>query len=1184
MLQILLLVFTLSCVYASPLVSSAFKNDNLPIDHVESLSGLKVTGLPIVSSNGEDIERLQSGEKKPVGITFSSFGTTFDFQDMELYTLGTDETEIKIHNNGNEEILSMQPTTYRSLFEDSNGEDAFALFTFVPNTSSFYGVIKQDGDIIRVLSQDHVLDRLTASAKSLISTDDFDSENTGLVAFKNSAIQFLNSDGEASAQCGGILVPPKDGSSSFQSLSELPVQMTNITSQLSMDPLHLGEDVDEHDSTVYGERNVLLKRWTNCFSSDPNLSYLLNAGFISDVGFFNRFLALVNGRTEEAKTNVIAYMQNMISYMNNIYLPQMGFAVSLREYVMKTSLDNVPFNHLGKYEAGSVCYPIDRYLDDLVLWAAANNPKKYGIWHALTNCYPPPGVVGLAYIGSTCDRSGYGTGVSSYSAGFENTVVHEIGHNIGSRHAWEYGAKLPRGKTGGCMDYNVGCTLNSNDPDNPRQLGFHGGSRDPICTHLRSTMTLLNIGEQKCWSPMGPQYEWVFGSYGTCSTTCGKGTRTRSVVCKETKGGPTADDSKCYYPKPATTEPCQETSTCTYSWELQGWRTCPSRNPCTKDISTRSVLCKRSDGSFTIDSFCTGPMPVTRKVCVGDGICTDAIRRRENSITDASIPDTAHAGNASPTVRWGVNSASVSPILISIERLNDPNFSMTLASSTTGSISSTVNFDNKLGAGTDYFIRLTMILPDKSKKTDITNSFEIKSPCATMSCLNGATCDAQNAQCICKTGYSGSTCSESKCKGVTCRSGSCDLISGRCSCPIGWNDPFCKVSNKCASQSRQVCGGQGFLESSDLNATCPTTCTCFDKWSPQSNCSSCSLQCNGHKTDGNCKRCVCGTGAHGESCECRSVALRFTVYKPAWISSRITPRQDTIFRTSLLAELSSLMKISPDYLLINELSISSHDIAVELFVSSSKAGCKFSDMNLSPMILGENEILSLDTKDRDMSTAYTACNNLKSSYSSDKENTSLEIYPLMSTVDRNKGVEMDDPNCSSGSDCPSNIDGKDEDNGLAGWVIIVIIVVSVTIALIFLIIIICCCCCACCRTHRRNQETKTMEMRPAQHVAPVVTVYSQPTPVSYAAYPVAPVPQQPQYYSQQPPYNPHGQPHPQAQAYPYSQPQAYPQAQYHPNGQPGYPQQQGSNYAQPGYYNQAPAQGVDSPPPYNAEA
>jgi PKD repeat protein len=75
----------------------------------------------------------------------------------------------------------------------------------------------------------------------------------------------------------------------------------------------------------------------------------------------------------------------------------------------------------------------------------------YDLAHNITNHFPPPGTVGLAYLG-VVGSTFYNYGVSNIMDATWLTFIHELGHNFGMDHSFDLG----QGTTGGFMDYGDG--------------------------------------------------------------------------------------------------------------------------------------------------------------------------------------------------------------------------------------------------------------------------------------------------------------------------------------------------------------------------------------------------------------------------------------------------------------------------------------------------------------------------------------------------------------------------------------------------------------------------------------------------------------------------------------------------------------------------------------------------------
>lgn len=108
-------------------------------------------------------------------------------------------------------------------------------------------------------------------------------------------------------------------------------------------------------------------------------------------------------------------------------------------------------------------------------------------------------------------------------------------------------------------------------------------------------------------------YSWLIGEWTNCSAPCGGGTRSRSVVCKF-KDGATAEETRCPTPKPTLQETCN-TEVCpnSYSWNTTEWSACTKS--CGNGTQTRIVYCANQAGVTADASLCTGTKPPSEQLC-----------------------------------------------------------------------------------------------------------------------------------------------------------------------------------------------------------------------------------------------------------------------------------------------------------------------------------------------------------------------------------------------------------------------------------------------------------------------------------------------------------------------------------------------------------------------------------------
>ncbi len=108
-----------------------------------------------------------------------------------------------------------------------------------------------------------------------------------------------------------------------------------------------------------------------------------------------------------------------------------------------------------------------------------------------------------------------------------------------------------------------------------------------------------------------PSNSWSPGSWGQCSATCGGGTQTRPVTCQSSYGT-TVANSLCTDTKPATAQSCNIQACPIYTWSTGAWSSCSKT--CGGGTQTRAVSCKNG-GTAVADSFCSASKPAPSQSC-----------------------------------------------------------------------------------------------------------------------------------------------------------------------------------------------------------------------------------------------------------------------------------------------------------------------------------------------------------------------------------------------------------------------------------------------------------------------------------------------------------------------------------------------------------------------------------------
>jgi len=281
------------------------------------------------------------------------------------------------------------------------------------------------------------------------------------------------------------------------------------------DNLHLCGVADKHNPTAQIQaepRRKLLQivRWTNCYPND-GVARRMHVGWAADLGYYQAY--------GSSTSTVQSANAQIFSDANSVYLAQLNVFLTMGTQVIQTTTNSIAWNK--NRLPTSNCLTIGDDLNAFSAWRQSAQPTLEGIWHLFTDCFPPPGTVGLAWVGTLCSIY-HGTGVSTKSSTTWLTTAHEIGHNFGASHTFQLG----QGTTGGIMDYGNG-KLNG-------IYQFHTTySKTEMCTEITSSFTATgsgNVAQTQCWTTFNPICGNGIiegteacddgGTSGCCTSTC----------------------------------------------------------------------------------------------------------------------------------------------------------------------------------------------------------------------------------------------------------------------------------------------------------------------------------------------------------------------------------------------------------------------------------------------------------------------------------------------------------------------------------------------------------------------------------------------------------------------------------------------------------------------------------------
>lgn len=115
--------------------------------------------------------------------------------------------------------------------------------------------------------------------------------------------------------------------------------------------------------------------------------------------------------------------------------------------------------------------------------------------------------------------------------------------------------------------------------------------------------------------PYCPEYEFFGEGFGDCSVTCGTGQSTQTVVCREIHTFEIVSEAYCIGSVPVTVQTCSSDACEVFSWESSSWEDCSTT--CGNGQKSRSVRCVGSYGTVdTTYTLCSGEMPSLLASCL----------------------------------------------------------------------------------------------------------------------------------------------------------------------------------------------------------------------------------------------------------------------------------------------------------------------------------------------------------------------------------------------------------------------------------------------------------------------------------------------------------------------------------------------------------------------------------------